>query len=290
MVPLAIVLVIAFVAIWGLMVFFENALIFFPSAYPQGFWDTEAVARGSGTTIEDCFFESDDGFRLHAWWTASDVGSASEDRPVILFFHGNAGNLSDRAGFVIDLTRLGADVLIVDYRGYGRSQGQPSEQGIYRDADAAWRFLTTEKGVPGDRIVVLGKSLGGAAAVDLATRVRPAGLVVQSSFTSVPDMAARHYPFVPRFLMSTQMDNLNKVSRVACPVLVVHSTGDEVAPFAMGRELFDAAAEPKTFFEVRGAGHNETIAVGGQPYFDALGTFVREVSGRGTPIETAKNP
>ncbi len=207
---------------------------------------------------------------------APGIGPRRRELPVILFFHGNAGNLSDRAGFVLDLARLGAEVLIVDYRGYGRSEGRPSEQGLYRDAEAAWRFLTVEKSVSPDCIVILGKSLGGAAAVHLATRVQPAGIVLQSCFTSVPDMATRHYSFVPRFIVRTKMDNLAKMSRVTCPVMVVHSTADEIAPFAMGQELFEAGGEPKTFFEIQGAGHNETIMVGGRAYFEALGGFVRE--------------
>ncbi len=273
----AIFVAVGFVAVWGLIVLFEDSLIFFPSTYPAGFWDTEAVSRGSGVDIEDCFFDTDDGLRLHGWWARPVADRDSRDQPVVLFFHGNAGNLSDRAGFVADLCGLEVEVLIVDYRGYGRSEGRPSEQGLYRDAEAAWRFLTVENEVPDDRIVLLGKSLGGVAAVDLSTRIHPAGLILQSCFTSVPDMATRYYPFVPRFIVRTRMDNLDKIGRVSCPVLVVHSTGDEIAPFDMGRRLFDAAEEPKSFFEIQGAGHNETIAVGGRQYLEALGGFVHEV-------------
>lgn len=265
----------ALAAFWGFLVLFENSLIFFPSSYPAGSWDIDAVARGRSVTIEDCFFDTDDGLRLNGWWVRGSQGKDDENQPVVIFFHGNAGNLSDRAGFVFDLTRLGVEVFAVDYRGYGRSEGRSSESGIYLDAVAAWEFLTTAKAVPTERIVLFGKSLGGAAAIDLATRVQPAGIVVQSSFTSVPDMALRHYPFVPRFLIRTRMDNLAKMDRIACPVLVIHSTGDEVVPFTMGRKLFDSANQPKTFFEIKGAGHNETIAAGGQAYFHALGTFIR---------------
>jgi fermentation-respiration switch protein FrsA (DUF1100 family) len=192
----------------------------------------------------------------------------------VLFFHGNAGNLSHRADMLLRLTRPGVNVLIIDYRGYGRSQGRPSEQGLYADATAAWTFLTAERGVDEDRIVLFGKSLGGAVAIDLAARVAPAGVIAQSAFTSVPDMAARHYPFVPRMLVRTKMDSLAKIAGVSCPKLFVHSTGDEIVPYAMGRRLYDAAAEPKTFFEVRGAGHNETWLAGGEEYYRAINDFI----------------
>lgn len=268
--------VAVFAAFVLLMAFFEKSLIFFPTSYPDGEWDVEIIARGSGSVVNDCYYESQDGTRLHSWWCRSE--KPAPDRPVLLLFHGNAGNLSHRADLMLELaTRVGADVFMAGYRGYGRSGGKPSEEGLYADGRAAWGWLTTEGGVDPDRVVVFGKSLGGAVAVDLTTETNPAGLIVESSFTSIPDMAARHYPFVPAFLIRTKMDSLAKVSKISCPLLVVHSRADEVVPFEMGRKLFDSAPQPKNFFEVEGAGHNETWLVGGQSYFEALVRFVQSV-------------
>jgi fermentation-respiration switch protein FrsA (DUF1100 family) len=265
--------VAVFAIIILLMALFERSLIFFPTRYPDGLWDVTAVARGTGCVIEDCFFDTDDGVRLHGWWSRREQGG--EDDPVVLFFHGNAGNLSHRADFVLDLTaRLPAQVLMVGYRGYGRSEGRPSEAGLYADARAAWRFLVDDHGVAANRIVIFGKSLGGAVAIDLAVGVSPASLIVESSFTSVPAMAGRHYPFVPRFLIRTQMNSLAKIPLITAPKLFIHSRADRVVPYALGRELYEAAPEPKTFYEVVGAGHNETTLVGGSAYFEALSEFV----------------
>ena len=272
-------LVALFVMIILLMALFESSLIFFPTRYPIGFWNAEAVASGSGCVIEDCFFTAEDGTRLHGWWCRR--SAVGEKDPVILFFHGNAGNLSDRADLVLELSkRLDAQVFIVGYRGYGRSEGRPSEDGLFLDARAAWNFLTAERGVGPDRIVVFGKSLGGAVAVDLAMDVDAAGLIVESSFTSIPEMAGRHYPFVPKFLIRTQMNSLAKIGGISCPKLFVHSKSDEVVPFELGTKLFAAASEPKRFHEVVGAEHNETWLVGGDAYFEALRTFVSDVVSR----------
>ena len=264
-----------------LMALFERSLIFFPTRYPDGLWDTEAVARGSGCVIEDRFFTAEDGVRLHGWWIRRVDGG--DDDPVLLFFHGNAGNLSHRAELLFDFaTRVPARVFVVGYRGYGRSEGRPSEDGLYRDARAAWRHLTVEDGLPPDRIVIFGKSLGGAVAIDLAIVVEPAGLIVESSFTSIPDMAGKHYPFVPKFMIRTSMNSLAKIRTISCPKLFIHSKADRVVPYTLGRKLFEAAPEPKFFHEVVGAGHNETWLVGGNAYFDALTEFVGEaVKGTG---------
>jgi len=260
---------------------FERSMIYYPTRYPDGFWDTDAIVAGSGATLESCFFPTDDGVTLNAWWLkpAPAQAPAPTAAMVLLWFHGNAGNLSYRADMMLDLGRIPVQVFIVDYRGYGRSDGSPSEEGLYRDGQAAWRYLTADRGVPADRVVVFGKSLGGAVAVDLASRVTPAGLVVQSSFTSVPDMAAHHLPFIPRFLVRTRMDSRSKIGRARCPVLVVHSPRDEIVPIALGRALFQAAPEPKRFVEVPGATHNDTWLVGGEHYLDALRQFIAECSG-----------
>ncbi|MCG6948529.1 MAG: alpha/beta hydrolase [Acidobacteria bacterium] len=269
--------VVAFVTMIIVMTLFERSLIFFPTRYPDGLWDTEAAARGSGCTIDDQFFTASDGVQLHGWWCRR--LDARPDQPVLLFFHGNAGNLSHRAELLTALSnRTPASVFVVGYRGYGRSEGRPTEDGLYTDARAAWSYLTGDRGVDPGLIVIFGKSLGGAVAVDLAVSVPAAGLIVESSFTSIREMAKTHYPFVPRFLVATRMDSIKKIPAVACPKLFIHSKTDEVVPFRLGRELFGAAGEPKRFHEVVGSGHNETWIVGGEPYFDALSDFVDDVT------------
>ncbi|MBD3857762.1 MAG: alpha/beta hydrolase [Acidobacteria bacterium] len=234
-----------------LMALFERSLIFFPTRYPDGMWDTETAARGTGCVIEDHFFTARDGTRLHGWWCRR-LESRSDD-PVLLFFHGNAGNLSHRVDLLIELaTRTPASVFVVGYRGYGRSEGRPKEAGLYLDSRAAWTHLTEGSGVGVDRIVIFGKSLGGGVAVDLALEAPAAGLIVESSFTSIPDMAK----------------------------LFIHSQNDRVVPYRLGRKLFDAAAEPKRFHEVVGASHNDTWLVGGNEYFGALSRFIVDSTNR----------
>ncbi len=268
------VLVVAVLGLlWGGTMLFEKSLIFFPAPDPS---PTQVSGTVGGCSFADHIFSTEDGVNLHGRWFRPDPLSNSdpEGRKVVLFFHGNAGNLSDRTEMMLSLASLGVEVLIIDYRGYGHSKGRPSEEGMYRDARAGWEFLTEEHGIAADRVVVFGKSLGGAAAIGLASHVEPAGLIVQSSFTSVPDMAARHYPFVPAFALRTKMDSLSKISSIHCPKLFIHSTHDEIVPYEMGRRLFDAAGGPKTFFEVVGSGHNETLAVGGTAYLEAIRDFL----------------
>ncbi len=252
----------------------EERLIYFPSRYPDGWWDTAAVGREIGCTIEDRFFTSADSVRLHGWWCVPDRTDAPTAAMAVLWLHGNAGNLSHRADMLARVVALPVRVLIVDYRGYGRSKGSPSEPGLYRDARAAWDELTGPLGVPPERVVVLGKSLGGAVAVALAAEVSPAGLVVQSSFTSARDMAARVFPFVPAALLRTRLDSAARIGAVRCPKLFVHGTADEVVPYELGRRLFAAAPEPKRWLDVPAAHHNDVYLVGGEAYLAALREFI----------------
>ncbi len=268
-----------FATMLGAMVFFEEPLIFFPTRHPAGRWDVDEIGRGTGCVFTDHWMGTDDGVRIHGWRVRR--AESGENDPLLLFFHGNAGNLSDRAELAVELAiRAEAQVFLVGYRGYGRSEGRPSEKGLFLDACAAWRELTTSRGVDPGRIVIFGKSLGGAVAVDLAAGVEPAGLIVESSFTSIPDMAATHYPFVPRAFVRTRMDSLSKIPRVRCPKLFIHSRSDRVVPYELGRRLFEAAPKPKRFHEVVGAGHNETWLVGGAAYFAAIREFVDSVTSR----------
>jgi len=265
-----------------LVMAFEDKLIFFPAKYPEGFWSVDAIAGGEGEIvprIEEIHFKAADGTSLHGWYSTPQRKSAGRFEAVhsdmvLLWFHGNAGNITHRFDMLSGLMELSVQVFIIDYRGYGKSEGSPSESGIYLDARGAWDYLTVERGVPSNRIIILGKSLGSAPAVDLASRVEPAGLIVQSGFTSATDMAATIFPFLPSALLRTKMDSIGKIANVACPKLFIHSPVDEVVPYKLGRRLFEAAPEPKQFYEVPRASHNETYIVGGKGYFNALRAFI----------------
>lgn len=266
---------IALLLVVGLVAFvmlFEDRFIYFPTKYPEGAWDVDGHGAAS-VKVEDVWFQTEDGVRLHGWYCTPrrvDAAVQPQKRMTLLWFHGNAGNITSRFGMVERLVELPAELFIIDYRGYGRSEGSPSEQGLYADA----------RGISSANIVVFGDSLGGAVAIDLATRVEPAGLVVQSSFTSIRDMAAEVMPFVPGFILRTKMDSLSKIASVRVPKLFIHSPADELVPYRFGRALYDAAPAPKQFYEVKGASHNETDTVGGRAYFDAIGEFVRSCSSR----------
>jgi len=265
-----------------LIMAFEDKLIYFPTKYPEGLWTVDESCAHEGEIIpkvEDCYFATNDGITLHGWYCAPLLCEGGGTAPVnaemvLLWFHGNAGNISYRYDMIRAMMALPVRVLIIDYRGYGKSEGNPTERGLYLDARAAWDYLVNQRGVAPNRIIIFGKSLGGVPAIDLATRVDPAGLIVQSSFTSAGDMAAAVAPLLPRFLMRSKMDSLGKISRVHCPKLFIHSRADEIVPYELGRRLYEAAPEPKEFYEVEGAPHNSTYIVGGKAYFEALRRFV----------------
>jgi fermentation-respiration switch protein FrsA (DUF1100 family) len=266
-----------------LLMLFEEKFIYFPWKHPRGMWEFEETASEEGQivpSIEDCRFVTRDGLELHGWYCKPGRLQAGSFAPldtevVFLFFHGNAGNITFRYDIVRMFMSLPVCVFIIDYRGYGKSQGRPSEKGLYLDAQASWDYLVEQRRMPPNRIILFGKSLGGAVAIDLATRVHAAGLIVQSSFTSIPDMARTVLPLAPSFLVRTKMASINKITRIECPKLFIHSPADEVVPYKLGRRLFEAAGEPKQFHEVPGAPHNETYLVGGQDYLDAIRLFVQ---------------
>lgn len=200
----------------------------------------------------------------------------------VLFCHGNAGNMGDRLDSVLTFHNLSMNTLIFDYRGYGKSTGSPTEKGTYADALAVWKYLVDVRGCEAKNIVLFGRSLGGSVAAWLATQVSPLALVVESAFTSAPDMAARMFPLLPaRWLCRFGYDTLAFVRSVSCPVLVAHSVEDEMVPYAHGRALMDAAREPKHFVSMRG-GHNSGGLDGDVDYQQALVRFVvKAVEARG---------
>ncbi len=222
-----------------------------------------------GLPYEDVNFDTRDGLRLHGWYIPAQGASHT-----VLFFHGNAGNISHRLESLAIFHRLGLNTFIIDYRGYGNSQGSPDEHGTYQDALAAWEHLRRQKQIkPGD-IILFGRSLGGAVAAWLATQVNPRGLILESTFTSLPDLGADHYWFLPvRWLSRYHYDTQARLTALSVPVLIVHSRDDRIVSFHHAQNLYAAANPPKRFLELRG-GHNEGFVVSGNAYMDGLRQFI----------------
>ena len=250
---------------------FEAAVIFQPERAPAGgVW---RAPRGA----EEVWFETADGVKLYGWLFRAERRPAGAS---VIYFHGNGGNLSYCEWVGASLAARGFDVLLFDYRGYGRSQGEPAgERGLYADADAAYDFLTKGRGVEPGRVALYGQSLGTAAAADLASRRECGALVLESGLSSAADMAGVVMPWLPRFvrgLTKNKLDTAGKLGRVRCPVLVAHGDRDEIIPVEQGRRLFEAAPGPKRLTVVEGAGHNDLSNVGGEQYIDSLAQFIRD--------------
>jgi len=254
------------VGVWAMLRWLERYLVYIPSAH------FEATGKELGRPCEDVFFAASDGVRLNGWFYPADPNSP-RSALVILLLHGNAGNISHRLGYYQVWLKLGVNVLALDYRGYGRSQGHPSEEGTYRDAQAAYQWLR-QKGFAPTHLIALGESLGGGVACELAMRETVGGLVLQSSFTSVPDLGKELYPWLPvRWMSTIKYDTLAKLPRLTCPVLVMHSRNDELIRFHHGERNFAAAREPKLFWELAG-GHNYTLDAGRARYAEGLEKFL----------------
>jgi fermentation-respiration switch protein FrsA (DUF1100 family) len=244
----------------------EPSLVYYPIKATEEFFQPDI----KGETVEDAFFHTEDGLRLHGWWV-----SAKGERPTLLICHGNAGNISHRLDWMELLVAQGFGVFIFDYRGYGKSQGKPVEEGLYRDVTAAYRYAVGERRVPPERLFVLGQSLGGAVALDLAVREPCARLILESSFTSVRDMARLMFgPLPVHWVTHSRFDNLSKVKLLKVPVLFIHGRRDEIVPFKQGERLYEAAPPPKSCYWVSDAGHNDVYLVGGQEYLSRIESFV----------------
>lgn len=247
---------------------FETSLIFFPSKYPQGVW--KPFSTGTGIDFEDIDFQSADGTKLHGWYLPHENPSE-----VILFCHGNGGNITDRALPAKRLhDELNASVFVFDYRGYGKSEGKPSEHGVLADARAARNYLAKREGIKTDEIVLLGRSLGGAVAVDLAAKDGAKALLLQSTFTSIPDVAAFHYPWLPvRWLLRTRFNSLKKIRSYDGPVFASHGDADTIVPYELGKRLYDAVPGEKEFMTLQGLDHNSSQ---NDAYYEALRIFLEK--------------
>lgn len=263
-VPLVLVIYAIFLV---LLVFLENRMIFFPTRL-----NASVDWKALGFKYEDAWITTSDGFRIHGWYFPCD-----KPRAYILFAHGNAGNISDRSDLMWELQeRFSVASLFFDYRGYGLSDGKPYEKGILEDARAARRWLAEKAGIPEDEIVLMAESIGCGVMVDLAATDGARALVLESGYTSLPDVAATAMPGVPvRWLMRTRLNALQKIGQYRGPLLQFHGSRDSIIPIRLGRRLFDAANEPKTFVEIPGGDHNDPRSA---LFFRELDAFLDELA------------
>ncbi len=255
-----------YAALAGALYLGQERLLFLPNVAGR-----ELTATPSRVRLEyaDQSIQTIDGETLHGW-----LIPAGDPRRLLIFFHGNAGNISHRLDSIAVFHDLDLDVLIVDYRGYGQSSGKPSEEGLQRDAAAVWEHATRVLGYPPASTVIFGRSMGGSVAAWLASRTEPGALVVESAFTSVPDIAAEHYPVFPtRLLARLSFNTRDYVRATRCPVLIVHSRDDEIIPFHHAQALYDSASEPRRLLETQGD-HNGGFLHSGALYTDGLKRFL----------------
>jgi uncharacterized protein len=264
----AIILLFGYGGVLLVLLALENFFLY-PALSASASWEKPPV----GLPVEDVWLTSADGTAIHAWFTAP--ADWNPDTGVLIYCHGNAGNLSGRGVALWNFQQvLGLAVLIFDYPGYGKSGGQPSEAGCYAAGDAAYDYLTTVKKVPPARVVLYGGSLGGAVAVDLATRHPHRALVLVSTFTSFPDMAQYKFPWLPgRWLVRNRYLSLDKIRTLHSPIFIAHGTEDTVIPFRQGQRLFESASEPKHFLPMPGIGHNDALIEG---FYEELQRFLAE--------------
>ena len=258
----------AYAVVLGLVFVFQARLVFFPMTGSY-----IATPQAYGLAFERVTLPTEDGEKLAAWW----IPAPAQARGTVLLFHGNAGDIAHRIDYAKMFHGMGYHTLLVDYRGYGESTGAPSEQGTYRDAAASWAWLTTTRGIQASDIVIFGESLGGGVATWLAATHTPRALILASAFTSIPDLGSEVYPWLPvRWLSRIHYNNLEHLEKIRAPVLVAHSPGDEIIPFAHGKRLHAAAREPKSFLELRG-GHNEGFVFAREEWVKAVREFLERI-------------
>lgn len=263
-----IIISISYAALVTAVYCLQDRLIYFP------FREVEQTPADIGLMYEEVRLIASDGVEISAW-----LIPAGNDMTTLIFCHGNAGNISHRLDSIRIFNRLGISVLIFDYRGYGKSGGKPSEQGTYRDAEAAWDYLVKVKGRLPGKIIAFGESIGCAVAAELALKKQTGGLICLAGFTSLPELGQLLYPWLPVKLLSKYTyATIDKIGSITCPKLIIHSPDDEIVPFMLGKALFEKAAEPKEFLEIKG-GHNEGFIVSGALYSDGLKKFLEKYAG-----------
>lgn len=257
---------IAVACVISLAYYFANRAIYYPLKFPNGDWDAQRRVGAS-----DAWIETSDGVKIHGWWVERE-GS----RWATLFLHGNAGNVTHRAAHIENIAAAGSSVLVLDYRGYGKSSGSPSEQGLYRDSEAGFIYLLG-KGYRAEQIILHGESLGSAVAIDLASRRPCAGLILEAPFTSAGDVAGTVLPVVGPLLIRS-FNSLPKIPWIRVPKFFLQGDRDEVVPLRLGQELFAAAQGPKTFWTIPGAGHNNILETAAGEYRDRLHAFYENLN------------
>lgn len=265
---LVIIIIGAYVALCIYVYYIQSSLIYYPDMPGRNLVSTP---ENIGLAYQDVEIITADNIKLHGWFIPHD-----KVKNTVLFFHGNAGNISHRLESIEIFHRLGLNVFIIDYRGYGQSEGKTTEQGTYQDAEAAWKYLNDAQGISGQQIIIFGRSLGASIAAWPVSKHTPVALIIESGFTSVPAMGQRLYPFLPiHWLTHFKYDTRQYVKRISCPVMVAHSKNDEITPYAEGREIFAAAPENKQFLALRG-GHNDGFLVNGSNYVEGLRSFINK--------------
>ncbi|UCF42816.1 MAG: alpha/beta hydrolase [Planctomycetota bacterium] len=250
-----VVLLIAYSALGWTLYFMQPTFVYKPTR------EVSYTPDELGLDFGNVVFKSGDGLRLNGWYVPAENSGLT-----VLFCHGNGGNITHRLDSINILNKLGLNCFIFDYRGYGNSEGKPSEEGTYLDAMAAYKWLTETRKVPANKIIIFGKSLGGSVAAELASRVKTKGLIIEGGFTSYVDMGRKFYPYMPvRWFASFSYRTIDYIREVRCPVLIIHSRGDEIVPFEFGLELHEAANEPREFVEIFGS-HNDSFLVSSEIY------------------------
>ena len=245
--------------------FYEKKMIFYP------FKELESYPSDYGIEFENIFIKTKDKIQINGWFIPSKNASKT-----ILFFHGNAGNISHRIEIINIFLQLKMNIFIIDYRGYGKSNGKSSEKGIYIDAISSYEYLINQKKIKPENIIIYGKSLGTVAAIDLASKVKIGKLIVDSGLTSAKDMSKIIVPILPvYFLLSVKLDSLNKIEKVNCPILFIHSIDDKTIPFIMGQKLFKKAKEPKQFYQSTGR-HNDFLYINKSKIIKILDEFINK--------------
>jgi len=258
--------VVLFVAYWGLgfILYFKQPTFLYKPVRSVPYTPEEI-----NLDFEDVGLRSEDGLRLNGWYIPVEGSEFT-----VLFCHGNGGNIMHRLDSINLLYELGVSCFVFDYRGYGNSQGKPSEEGTYLDAQAAYKWLTQIKKLPAEKIVILGKSLGGSIAAQLTSTVEAAGLIIESAFTSYADIGQKFYPYMPvKWFARFSYRTIDYIREVHCPVMIIHSQNDEVVPFEFGLELYEAANEPKEFIEIFGS-HNDGFLYSSETYKKAWSKYL----------------
>ncbi len=259
-------LIYGYLTILALMYIFQSKLIYFPTT------NINTNPNSVGLEYQSIIFESNDKTKLHAWYIPK-----KDAKTTILFLHGNAGNISHRLSSIELFNSLGMNVFIFDYRGYGLSEGSPSEQNTYDDAKNAWNYLLKDKNIKAENIIIFGRSLGGAIAAKLGSSAKPKAIILESTFTTIKELASDVYPFVPEALIHFSYETTKYLKDINYPILVIHSEDDNIIPFKYGEAIFKNANEPKTFVKIRGD-HNYGFLQSKDIYLPALKKFLQELN------------